>query len=273
MQTFIDLFVRRPVFAAMIILAMVVVGGAAYTGLGVDRFPSVDLPTVSVRTNLPGAAPEEVENQLTEPIEEVVNTVSGVDELRSISSNGNSIVIVTFDLSRDVDVAAQDVRDKVSTVLRRLPEDTDPPAVSKFDNDSQPVMTFALSGERSLRELTDIADNIVKPALEPGSGVGEVLINGGALRTINIDVDADRLAAYSMPISAVADAVRQQNSEVPGGNLTAPQREQSLRTMGRISDPKDFGEIVLRYNDGRPVRIKDVATVTDARPSSGRRRG
>ncbi len=263
MQKFIDLFVKRPVFASMIILAMIVVGGAAYTGLGVDRFPSVDLPTVSVRTNLPGASPEEVETELIEPIEEVVNTVAGIDELRAIAGNGSAVIIITFDLSRDIDVAAQDVRDKVSTVIRRLPDDADPPTVSKFDNDSQPVITFALAGNRSLRELTEIADKIVKEKLETGRGVGEVDLVGDAERTININIDPDRLAAQGIPIAAVRDAVVRENSEVPGGNITGPQKEQTLRTMGRLKDAAAFGEIVIATKDGVPVRLRDVATVED----------
>jgi hydrophobic/amphiphilic exporter-1 (mainly G- bacteria), HAE1 family len=263
MQKFIDLFVSRPVFATMIILGMVVVGGAAYTGLGVDRFPSVDLPTVSVRTNLPGASPEEVETELIEPIEEVVNTVAGIDELRAIAGNGSAVVIITFDLARDIDVAAQDVRDKVSTVIRQLPDDADPPTVSKFDNDSQPVITFALAGNRSLRELTEIADKIVKEKLETGRGVGEVDLVGEAERTININVDPDRLAAQGIPITAVRDAVVRENSEVPGGNITGQQREQTLRTMGRLQDAAAFGEVVIATNNGTPVRLRDVATVED----------
>ncbi len=263
MQKFIDLFVKRPVFAAMFILAMVVVGAAAYTGLGVDRFPSVDLPTVSIRTSLPGASPEEVETELIEPIEEVVNTVSGIDELRAIAGNGTAAVIVTFDLSRDIDVAAQDVRDKVATVIRRLPDQADPPTVSKFDNDSQPVITYALSGDRTLRELTEIADKIVKEKLETGRGVGEVDLVGDAVRTINIDVDADRLAAYGLPITAVRDAVARENSDVPGGNITGAQREQSLRTLGRLRTAEDFGQVVITSVNGAPVRLRDLARVED----------
>ena len=247
----------------MLILAMVVVGAAAYTGLGVDRFPSVDLPTVSIRTSLPGASPEEVETELIEPIEEVVNTVSGIDELRAIAGNGTAVVIVTFDLSRDIDVAAQDVRDKVATVIRRLPDEADPPTVSKFDNDSQPVITYALSGDRTLRELTEIADKIVKEKLETGRGVGEVDLVGDAVRTINIDIDADRLAAYGLPITAVRDAVARENSDVPGGNITGRQQEQSLRTMGRLRSVADFGDVVVTSVDGAPVRLRDLAKVED----------
>lgn len=221
MQKLAEVCIRRPVFAAMIILALVVVGGASYFRLGVDRFPSVDLPTVAVYTSLPGAAPEEVEAAVTQRIEEVVNTVEGISELRSISANGNSVVRATFDLDRDIDVAAQDVRDRVATVVRDLPEEAEAPIVSKLDNDSAPVLTLALSADRSIRELTEIADKLIKVQLERSSGVGEVAIVGGLERAINIWVDADRLAAYRIPITAVRDAIVEQNAVAPGGNVTA----------------------------------------------------
>src|SRR5918997_5742172 len=152
MQKLAEICIRRPVFAAMIVLALVVVGAAAYFQLGVDRFPSVDLPTVSVRTQLPGASAEEVETLVSQPIEEAVNTVEGIDELRSVSGPGTSFVIATFKLDRDLETAAQDVRDRVATVVRNLPEDVLPPVVQKFNNDSAPVMTISLSADRSLRE-------------------------------------------------------------------------------------------------------------------------
>src|SRR5215210_2750300 len=165
MQKLADICIRRPVFATMLILALVVVGSAAYFRLGVDRLPSADLPTVSVRPTPPGAAPEEVETEVTEIIEEAVNTVEGIDELRSISRPESSIVFATFNFSRDVDVAAQDVRDRVSSVLRRLPDQVEPPIIAKFNNDSQPVITIALFGARSVRELTEIADKVIKRQL------------------------------------------------------------------------------------------------------------
>src|SRR5918992_4777967 len=146
MQNLPEICIRRPVFATMLILSLVVVGSAAYSTLGVDRLPSVDLPTVSVRTSLPGAPPEQVETEVTEIIEEVVNTVEGIDELRSISGEGSSVVIATFDLSRDIDAAAQDVRDRVATVQRRLPDEVEAPIVAKFNNDTFPVITIALYG-------------------------------------------------------------------------------------------------------------------------------
>jgi len=232
MQKLAEICIKRPVFATMIILALVVVGAAAYFRLGVDRFPSFDLPTVSVRTSLPGAAPEEVESEVSQKIEEAVNTVEGIQELRSISGQGQSFVIVTFNLERDINVATQDVRDRVATVIRDLPRDIDPPSISKFNNDSSPVMTVALSADRSVRELTELADKIVKPQLERSSGVGEINIQGGLGRAINIWVDADRMAAYQIPISNIRNAIVRQNADVPGGNVTQGSREQTLRTMG-----------------------------------------
>src|SRR5436190_1211583 len=173
MQKLAEICIRRPVFAAMIVLSLVVVGSASYFKLGVDRFPSVDLPTVSVRTQLPGASPEEMETLVSQQIEEVVNTVDGIDNLRSVSVQGSSIVLATFNLNRDIDTAAQDVRDRVATVVRDLPPDTKPPVIAKFNNDSTAIVTIALSGDRSIRELTEYADKVVKVQLERSGGVGE----------------------------------------------------------------------------------------------------
>ncbi|HET9881017.1 MAG TPA: efflux RND transporter permease subunit [Candidatus Binatia bacterium] len=263
MQKLAEVSIRRPVFASMIVLALVVVGAASYFRLGVDRFPSVDLPNVSVRTTLPGASPEEVETVISQPIEEVVNTVEGIDELRSISGRGTSFVIATFNLDRDIDVAAQDVRDRVATVLNRLPREVDPPVISKFNNEDSPILTLALSGDRSLRELTEIADKIVKVQIERSAGVGEVRIVGGLERAINIWIDADRLAAYQIPITAVRDAIQRQNADIPGGNVTAGPREQVLRTMGRIVVPEAFNDLVVSTVNGVPIRIRDIGSAED----------
>ncbi|HEX6083136.1 MAG TPA: efflux RND transporter permease subunit [Thermoanaerobaculia bacterium] len=280
MQKLAEICIRRPVFASMIVLALVVVGAAGYAQLGVDRYPSVDLPTVSVRTGLPGAAPEEVESLITQQIEEVVNTVDGIDELRSVSGPGNSIVIATFKLDRDLETAAQDVRDRVATVVRQLPEDATPPVVSKFDNDSSPVLTIALSGERSLRELTELADKTVRVQLERTGGVGEVRVVGGLERAINVWVDADRLAAYQLPITSVRTALDRQNADLPGGNVTTDKQELTLRTMGRYTAPSAFEDLVIATRTstsnqqpatsnntiesaGVPIRIRDIGRVED----------
>ncbi len=263
MQKLAEICIKRPVFAAMIILALVVIGAASYFRLGVDRTPKIDMPSVSVRTSLPGASPEEVENVVSQKVEEVVNTVEGVQELRSVSGQGSSIIIATFDLNRDIDVAAQDVRDRVATVIRDLPRDADPPVVTKFNSDSAAIMTIALSAERPIRELTEMADKVVKVQLERSTGVGEVNIVGGLDRAINIWIDADRLAAYQVPITRVRDALSRQNADVPGGNVTLGQREQTLRTLGRLEDVEGFNELVVATVDGAPIRIRDIGRAED----------
>ncbi|HKP86355.1 MAG TPA: efflux RND transporter permease subunit [Blastocatellia bacterium] len=263
MQKLAEICIKRPIFAAMIVLALVVVGAASYFRLGVDRFPSVDLPTVSVRTTLPGGSPEEVESEVSQKVEEVVNTVEGIQELRSISAQGSSFVIATFNLSRDIDVAAQDVRDRVATVIRDLPRDVDPPIVAKFNNDSSPVMTVALSADRPLRELTELADKVVKIQLERSTGVGEVDVVGGLERAISVWVDPDRLTAYQIPITAVRNAIVAQNADAPGGNVTSGSKEQTLRTMGRVADPKTFSDLVITNINGVPVRVSDIGWAED----------
>ncbi len=263
MQKLAEICIRRPVFATMIVLSLVVVGVAGYMNLGVDRFPSVDIPVVRISARLPGASPAEMESQVAQPIEEVVNTIEGIDELRSVCGSGTAFIIVTFNLNRDIDVAAQDVRDRVATVLRILPRDMDPPIISKSDTDQQPVLSLALSGERSHRELTEIADKIIKTHLERSPGVGEVNVIGGLSRAINVWVDADRLAAYEIPITAVRSAVARQNANTPGGNVTTEQREQTLRTMGRLEDAAAFNELVVATRNGSPIRVRDIGWAED----------
>src|SRR5258705_1403401 len=263
MQKLAEICIRRPVFATMIVMSLVVIGTAGFFKLGVDRFPSVDLPTVSVRTGLPGAAPEEVEALVTQQIEEVVNTVDGIDELRSVSGQGTSFVIATFKLDRNLESAAQDVRDRVNRLGRQLPEDATPPVVQKFDNDSTPVVTISLSGDRSLRELTELADKTVRVQLERVSGVGEVQVVGGLSRAINVWIDADRLAAYQIPIAAIRQALQRQNADVPGGNVTTGKEELVLRTLGRYTDPRQFEDLVIANVNGSPIKLRDVGRVED----------
>ena len=247
----------------MIVLSLVVVGAAGFFKLGVDRFPSVDLPTVSVRVNLPGASPEEVESLIAQPIEEVVNTVDGISELRSVSGQGTAIVIATFKLDRNLESAAQDVRDRVNTLGRQLPVDATPPIVQKFDNDSTPVVAIALTADRSLRELTELGDKIVRPQLERVSGVGEVQVVGGLERAINVWIDAERLKAYQISIAQVLDALGHQNADVPGGNVTTTKEELVLRTMGRFTDPRQFDDLVIANINGAPVKLRDIGRVED----------
>jgi HAE1 family hydrophobic/amphiphilic exporter-1 len=204
-----------------------------------------------------------MEAQVAQPIEEVVNTIEGIKELRSVSGAGSSFVVVTFELDRDIDTAAQDVRDRVATVVRDLPRDTDPPTIAKADTDQSPVMSIALSGNRSQRELTELADKIVKTHIERAPGVGQVDVIGALERAINVWVDADRLSAYRIPITEVREAVERQNANTPGGNVTGALREQTLRTMGRLRSAREFNELVIATREGAPIRVRDVGWAED----------
>ncbi|MBI5772224.1 MAG: efflux RND transporter permease subunit [Verrucomicrobia bacterium] len=263
MQKLAEISIRRPVFGTMIVLALVVVGAAGWFHLGVDRSPPVDIPTIYINTRLPGASPVEMETLISQPIEEQVNTVEGITELRSISGPGNSFVIITFDLSRKVNEAIEDVRTRVNAMLNELPREADPPIITKFDTERGPVLSLSLSGDRSRRELTEIADKIVKVQLERALGVGEVEVRGGLDRSINIWVDPDRLAAYQIPITAVRDAVARQNANIPGGNVTTAQREQTLRTIGRVAEAADFNDLVIATVGGSPIRVRDIGRAED----------
>jgi HAE1 family hydrophobic/amphiphilic exporter-1 len=229
--------IRQPVFTTMVISAIVVFGLVGYRALGVDLFPKVDFPIITVTTLLPGADPETVEIDVTERMEEALNTISGIKSLRSQSAESVSIVIVEFELERDVDNAAQDVRDKVSTIRRDLPDDVEPPVIEKLDPDAAPIMAVGLSGQRSIRELTEFADDVVKERLERVNGVGSVEIVGGREREIRVWVSMDRLSAYDLAVDDVARAIRMENLEVPGGRIETGPRELVVRTRGRINTP------------------------------------
>ena len=180
-----------------------------------------------------------------------------------MSAPGQSMVNVTFNLNRDIDTAAQDVRDRVGSVLRRLPNDVDPPMILKQDSDNSPTLSIALSGNLSIRELTEIADKIVKVALERSTGVGEVQIVGGLERAISIWVEADRLAAYQLPITEVRTALQQQNADLPGGNVTDDVNERTLRTIGRFPDAEQFNDLVIATRNGSPIRVRDIGRAED----------
>jgi len=256
-----DICIRRPVFATMLISSLVVLGLFSYAGLGVDLFPNVDLPTVTVSTTLKGASVEEMETSVTKPIEEIINTIEGIDQLRSVTKEGISTIIVQFVLEKNGDVAAQDVRDKVSTILSQLPVGTDPPVIEKFDIDAKPVMRIAVSGKRNLREVTEIARKQIKEDIESLRGVGAVVLAGAQERAINIYVDPDKLAAYNIPVSQVRRAIQAQNLEIPGGRVDQERRELVLRTMGRIERAGEFADLIVANFQGRPITVRDVGYV------------
>lgn len=259
-----ELCIKRPVFTTMLVSLPVVVGLMAYLNMGVDLFPNVDMPIVSIVTTRAGASVEEMETGVTKLIEEAVNTVSGIDELRSTTKEGMSVVTVIFLLEKNRDVAQQEVQSKVNTILSRLPTGTDTPIIDKFDIDAAPVMTIAVSGKRSLREVTEIADKRVKDSLSSLPGVGSVVVVGGRKRAVNVWVDTQRLEAYHLSIEQVARALRSQNLELPGGRVDQSSRELVLRTMGRIEDTRRFGEVIIANIGGQPIRVGDVARVEDS---------
>jgi HAE1 family hydrophobic/amphiphilic exporter-1 len=262
--SFVEICVRRPVAATMLVLALVVLGLASYRDLGLDIFPKVDIPTITITTRLPGASPEEVESQITKRIEEVVNTINGIDELRSTTIEGQSQIFVSFILDRDIESAAQDVREKVATIVSQFPQGTEAPVIEKFDVDAAPVMALVVSGRRAPREITELADKRIKRALESVKDIGAVTLVGQRRREIQVAVDPNRLTAYGLSIEQVRAALARQNVEVPGGRLTGEGREEGLRTLGRVTAVADFETVVLAETARGPVRVRDVGQVLDA---------
>ena len=258
-----DICVRRPVFATMLIGVLVVAGWFSYKSLTLELMPKVEMPVVTVTTTLPGAGPEEIEAQITKIIEEAINTVSGIDELRSVTREGLSQVIVQFVLEKNLGIAAQEVRDKVGTILADLPDDADPPIVEKFDIDATPIATITVSGFQRLKELTEIAENQVKEPLESVSGVGAIDIIGGRKREIQILIDHERLMAYGLAMRTVAQALAKQNVEFPGGRITQESGETVLRTLGRVKSVREFEDIVVATNNGVPITVADIGRVED----------
>ncbi|MFL6255043.1 MAG: efflux RND transporter permease subunit [Pyrinomonadaceae bacterium] len=263
MQKLAEICVRRPVFATMLILSLTVVGVFSFSTLGVDLFPKIDLPTITVTVVNPGAGPREIETEVTDKVESAVNTISGIDELRSTSVEGVSQVFITFLLEKNADVAAQEVRDKVGLIRGDLPETAEDPIVQKLDTDAAPVLRIAVSAGKSLREVTDIADKDIKKRIESLNGVGSVAIVGGATREIHVWVDPDKMRAYNVTVPEVVAAVRAQNLEVPGGRVDEGTRELTVRTMGRIINPADFNNIAVSTRGGYAVKISDIGYTAD----------
>lgn len=263
MQKLAEICVRRPVFATMLILSLTVVGIFSYKSLGVDLFPKIDLPTITVTVVNPGASPQEIETEITDKVEGAVNTISGIDELRSTSVEGVSQVFITFLLEKNPDIAAQEVRNKIDLILNDLPVTAEQPIVQKLDTDAAPVVRIAVSAPRSLREVTDIADKKIKQQIESINGVGDVQIIGGRVREIQIWVDPDKLRAFNVTVAQVADAVRAQNMELPGGRVDEGARELTVRTMGRIVEPSEFNDLIVANRGTYAVKLSDVGYAED----------
>ena len=264
-----EICVRRPVFAFMLIMFLVILGVFSFMDLGVDLFPKTDPATVNVRVRLPGASPEEVVSQVVLPLEETVASVSGIEEMRAMITEGSANLTITFVLERDIGEAVEDVREKVSAAMRKLPPNVLPPTVTKSDPDSDPIVTLAVSGNRSPRELTEIADKQIRRAFETIDGVGSIDISGGQTRQINVYLDIDKMNAYALSAQEVERALRSENVETPGGRIVRGTAEMGVRTMGRLDQVSEFGDIIVKNVGGSAIRIRDVAQVVD---SNGERR-
>jgi HAE1 family hydrophobic/amphiphilic exporter-1 len=259
-----EVSVKRPVFAIMMTAALIVLGTFSYKDLGLDLMPKTDQPVVNVEVQLPGASAEEVETQVTKRVEEAVNTISGIDELRANSNQGQSNVNITFTLERDIESATQDVRDKVGTVVAQFPRDARPARIQKQDPDASPILQFNVYGPRSHKEITQIADKQIKQVLETVKDVGAINLQGDRRREIQLLLNADRLNAYGLTVDQVRAAIERQNVEVPGGNFINGPSEVALRTLGRIRNVDDFNRIIIAYRDGSNITFGDIGRVADA---------
>ncbi len=263
MQWLANISVRRPVFASVLVLTLLVIGAVGYGRLGVDKFPDVDFPMVLITTELPGAAPEEVESEVTDKIEAAVNTVGGIDTLTSVSSEGMSMVQVMFVLEKDGDIAAQEVRDRIDTVLADLPEDAETPQVGKVDPDAAPVLLVAVRSQAPVREVTEVADTTVRDRLESVSGVGQVRLIGGRKRQINVRIDPLAMRAAGVTAIEVERAVATQNSMMPAGRIESGPTQSTLRIQGRVTEPAELGDVVVAQRGEHLVRLRDVAAIED----------
>ena len=258
------LAIRRPVFTAMVMLGLIVLGIFSFRGLAIDQYPEVDIPVVTVQTTYPGASAETIEREVTRRMEEAFNPVEGVDDITSISLEGVSQIIVSFDLGRDVDAASQDIRSKIESIRRNLPEAIDPPVVQKFDPAAQPIISLALSSdELSIVDLTTLADEEIRRALESVQGVGEVRLAGGLEREVRVSLLPDRLQAVGVSVPEIMAALQAQNLEVPAGRVEREGTEQLVRVTGRITEARQFEDVIVANRGGQPIRLRDVARVAE----------
>src|SRR6201997_1433830 len=251
--------VKYPVFTVMLIAFLVTLGVFSYRGLAVDLFPKADPATVNVNVRLPGATPEEMVTGIVLPLEDAISSVSGIDEISVYSSEGIANISCTFVLEREIEGAAQDIREKVAAATDRLPRETLPPVITKQDPQSDPILTLLVSGPMSRRELTEIADKQIRRAIQTVEGVGSVELNGGQARQIRVLLDAQKLTAHNFTVLDVRNALQRENIEAPGGRMITGPQELGLRTLGRVSSAEQFTDVMLGMRGNVPIRIRDVA--------------
>src|SRR6516164_3122952 len=260
-----EICVRRPVFATMLVMSLVVLGIFSFRDLGVDLFPRADPATVNVALSLPGASPDEISSSVVEPMEEAISGVSGIDELSARISEGKATITVRFVLERDLNDAANDVREKVASAIKQVPPELLPPVITKVDPDADPVMSIMASSDAmSLRTLTEIADKQISRAIQAVNGVGQVTIAGSRAREIHVVVDVEKLNSYGLSMTEVRGAVINENVEIPGGTVEQGKGELLLRPLGRIDATEDFNNIVVATKNGTPIRVSDLGYAEDS---------
>ena len=258
-----DTSVKRPVFATMVILALVVLGAVSYPEIGVDLFPKVDFPIVTVTTHLMGASPEVIDVDVTDKIEGAVNTINGVKTITSSSTEGDSRVTIEFVLERDIDLAVQDVREKVALIRNKLPLDIEEPRIAKVDPDATAVMWLNLAGQKTVRELSTYVDEVLKEKLQRINGVGDIQIFGLQLRQVRVWLDSGKLQAYGIAAGDVMSALQRQNVELPGGRIESLSKEYTIKVKGEFLNVPDFNDLVIAYDKGAPIRLRDVGKAED----------
>jgi HAE1 family hydrophobic/amphiphilic exporter-1 len=256
--------VKQPVFATMMMLFIVIIGLFSYLKLGVDQYPKIDVPVVVVITTYPGASPGTVETDVSRRVEEALNSISGMDELTSTSYEGRSVVVAQFKLEVDGMIAAQDVRDKVSSIEQLLPDGVDKPRVVRYNPTDRPIISVALSSnDISLPELTEIADQKIVKRLNIISGVGQSTVVGGQSRQYQLLLNKNDIEANGLSIEQVISSLKQQNQNFPSGSIKTQLTETTLQLDGRIDDPKDFMNLVVAKNGDLPIYVRDIATFND----------
>ncbi|HEX2796992.1 MAG TPA: efflux RND transporter permease subunit, partial [Immundisolibacter sp.] len=258
-----ELSINRHVLAYMLSGVIVLFGIVAYRALGVDRFPHIDFPIVSVTTTQPGANPEVIDASITNIIERQVNSVPGIDYIQSSSTPGVSQVTITFKLEKDIDVAFQEVQSKVSQVVADLPDDADPPVVAKVEADATPILWLHILGDRTLQQLNTFVTNTLRRQIETIDGVGDIRIGGLRPRNIRVEVHPERLSAHGLTVQDVLDAFRNEHLLLPGGFVTSRTQERLLKLDIEYHSPRELQNMVIGYRDGAEIRLSQVADVVD----------
>ena len=259
-----DLSIRRPVFIVMQVLAIMVLGWISYTRIPIDLMPDVSFPFITITTIYPGAGAKEIENQVTEKLEEGMSSVSGLKNIYSTSAEGYSQVFLEFHMEAEVREADQDVREQMSTIRDQLPEGVEEPTIVRFDVSATPVMVFGFASDMPLDQLRDLAEDKVKNRIEQTEGVAGVELIGGLEREIRVELDSRRLEAYDIPVQRIIQALASENLNVPGGRMDQEPREIILRTTGEFESPDQIDEIIVASRQGVPIYVRDVARVRDS---------